>query len=313
MSQLNKIILITFAFIILLCSCNAQEKKQLCFDGLDILLERYNSVNYDYPKTKNDFVYFCEHDTYLKDRLKDTLGRILNSIENDKVKWHFDDTKFPIQELIVFSGKDTIVNKNNNWRFPCIGYYNDAFVDCYLREPFSIYEFLLFCEYCDSVIDNSFRPFKTCDSITIRNLQKCSELSSLEWIQDTESLYLIVNKDTLWHHNTTPPCKWTDKTRTFSPHYYNQNHHYVAVSEEVDRSFRLGLRDLSKQYYKEGIIMSNLFQILEFDSVDGLQPLCDDNFNPNEKWILALTHYLSVFANENGFEKIVFSIQIIDP
>lgn len=313
MSQLKTTLTTIIALAIFLCSCNAQEKKQLYFNGLDVLLERYYSVNYDYPKTKKEFVYFCEHDTYLKGRLTDTLGRILNSIEDERVNWRLDDTKFPSQELIVFSGKDTIVNKSNNWRFPCIGYYNDAFVDCYLREPSSIYEFLLFCDHCDSTIDNSFWPFQTCDSITIMNLRRCSELPSLEWIQDPENLYLIINKDTLWHHSSTSPCRRTDKTRTFSPHYYNQYYHFVTVSEEVDRSFRLGLRNLSKQYLMDEIIISNKIQILEFDSIDGLQPLCDENFNPNEKWFLALTNYLGVFANENGFKRIVFSIPIVEP
>lgn len=283
-------------------------------DCLNRLLDHYFSVNYDYPATKNEFVYFCENDTYLKDRFQDTLGIILNDFKSKSVNWNLDNSGFPDQKLIVLLGEDTVFYRNNNWRLPCIGYYNDAFVDCYLREPSSIYEFLLFCEYCDFVSEKSFWPYRKCDSITILNLRKCSELTSLRWIQNTESLYLIINNDTLWHHNTTNPCLGTDKARTFLPHYYNQNRLFVAVSEEIDKAFKIGLMDLSKQYYNRGKILSDQFQILEFDRFKGLRPYCEnDTANLNNNWFFDLEHYLWYFANENGFEKIVFSVPIVEP
>lgn len=308
-----KVSLLSIVSIILLCSCNTQEKKQERIEGLNLLLNYYFSVNYDYPATKNDFVYFCEHDTCLKGKLQDTLGIILNYFTKNKVCWYLDNSNFPDQKLIILSGKDTIVLRNNNWRLPCIGYYNDAFVDCYLREPSSIHEFLLFCNYCDSISEKYFWPYQKCDSITIMNLRKYSELTSLQWTHNSENLYLIINNDTLWHHNSTNPCTRTDKATTFVPHYYNQDHLFVAVSENIDKTFRSNLRDLSKQYCNEGNIMSNQFQIFEFDYFNGLRPYCeDDTARLNRNWFLALEQYLQVFADENRFERIVFSVPIVE-
>lgn len=310
----SKALILSIISIILLCSCNTRAKKQESMGCLNHLLDRYFSVNYDYPATKNDFVCFCENDTYLKDKFQDTLGIILNDFKSKSVNWYLDNSSFPDQKLIVLLGEDTVFYRNNNWRLPCIGYYNDAFVDCYLREPSSIYEFLSFCDYCDSVSEKSFWPYRKCDSITILNLRKCSELTSLRWIQTPESLYLVINNDTIWHHNTTNPCLRTDKARTFLPHYYNQNRLFVSVSEDLDKDFKSGIRDLTKQYYNRGKVLSDQFQILEFDRFKGLRPYCEnDTAILNNDWFLALEHYLQCFSNENGFEKIVFSVPIVVP
>lgn len=297
-----------------LSSCEVAYLNSNVLCKLDFLVDRYLSVNYDLPQSKESFKSFCENDIFSAERLGDTLNDIIDFLDKDCITWQIDDNNFPKQELIVLSHKDTIFRRVNCWRFPCIGYYNDAFVDCYLKEPSSIYEFLSFCEYCDSVSTNSFWPFRTCDSITIINLRRCTRLNSIEWQQDTESLYFIINNDTLWHHNTTSPCKYADKTRTFAPHYYNKKRCFVAVSEDLDIAFRANLRDLSKPFIKDGGIVSDQIQILEFDSNFGLHPFCNYELpDYNNKWFLCLEQYLHVFAKENNFEKIIFSVPIVEP
>lgn len=311
----NIIFLILINVSIALASCVS--KTPLNKDELEILnslLDRYFSVYYDYPPSKESFISFCERDVWQQEQLYDHSESILNQFKNrNEIIWLLDDGRFPNQELTILFDKDTLINRHNNWRYPCLGFYNDAYVEGYLSEPSSLQDLLFFCNYCDSLTDFEDWPYSRCDSITMLNLHKSLYVNGLKWVQDEKSLFIIIDEDTIWRHYTITPCMRNEQTEMFEPHFYNSKGYYVKTSEDINCNFKHGIRNLAirmSNHPNEELVQ---FHILVYSANTGLTSYCeDDSINFETNWYRELELFLDTFVAENNLNKIIFSAPTIE-
>ena len=273
------------------------------------LINQYYAVNYDYPHSLDELLLFKESDSLPQDTPDDernTLRYLENNAE--KITWMLYDSVFQKQELIVLFKEDTIVHRFNEWRFPCIGFYNDAFVDAYLREPGSLDEFLSFCVHCDSIGHTEDWSFGKCEEVTVSNLQKLKKVFLLQWIIDEDGLFIVIDKDTLWQHHPSIPCDGL----SFQPHFYDKDGGYND-SEDLEQSFLFGIRELGKKYKEREKGTFGEIRIVEYDNARGMSPFCGaDNKYLKSKWFEDVERYLEKFAKENDLGRIVFAVPVFE-
>lgn len=272
------------------------------------LINQYYAINYDYPHSLDELLLIKDHNLFAQNTLGDE-NNTLSYLENNarRITWMLYDSLFPKQELIVLFKEDTIVHRFNEWRFPCIGYYNDAFVDTYLKEPVSLDEFLSFCNHCDSMGHGEDWEFGKCEKVTVSNLQKLKEVFLLQWIIDEDGLFIVIDKDTIWQHHPSIPCDGL----SFQPHFYGRNDCYYD-SEELERSFMLGIRELGKKFMEREKGTYSEVRIVEYDKAKGMSPFCGaDKIDLTSKWFKEVERYLENFAKENDLGRIVFAAPVI--
>ena len=294
-------------------SKNAFNKGEI--ENLEVLLDQYFSVYYTYPASKESFLSFCEKDVCSKEQLVENYELIHEQFWNkEEIVWVLDDSRFPDQEFTILYDKDTIIHRHNNWSFPCIGLYNDAYVEGYLSEPPSLQDFLLFCYYCDSLNDTKDWPYYQCDSVTVMNLRRCLDVNGLKWVQDKESLIIVIDEDTVWRHNTLSPCMRNEKALVFEPRFYNNKGYYLKTSDSINRNFKNNIRNLAIRMSNQPNAELTQFHILEYSANKGLSSYCeDDDICFDSIWFRELEHFLVTFVAENDINRVIFSAPTISP
>ncbi len=200
---------------------------------------------------------------------------------------------------------DTPFYQINKWRFPCIGFYNDAYTNCYLREPESLEDFLLFCYYCDSIDDGNDGLYDNCNKQTVENLQKCKQLESLQWINSEDELLIVIDNDTVWRHNALLPCN-EDLKWLFQPHYYDKNGHYINLEENVNRSFKNSLREIGRPFFTQGSQEIHYY-VFVYSNTSGIYPFCkEEDLDTSIKYFKDMERFLEKFVEENRLRKIIF-------
>ena len=301
--------------LILLIGCKQQSPYVSQKMNVDFFINRYYTINYEYPLSLDELLSFCKNDTSYMKSLHDSLLIDYSYIKQNskKFSWILDDTQFPTQKLIVLYKKDTLVYQINDWRFPCIGFYNDAYVDCYLKEPESLDDFLSFCYYCDSLQDGTNGLYYQCNSVTVKNLQKCKQIESFQWINNDDGLLIIIANDTVWCHNNDSMLCIDYLKPLFRPHYYDKAGLYVKLSEDTDRSFKNKLRELWHPYCNQNKTKEYSYHTLVYSKTEGLYSFCKGNeIDTNTKYFKDMGYYLEEFADEFGLSKIVFVVPKIE-
>ena len=304
----NKKTILLFTLMALFSCCH----QSIPFDNTKTtneLINQYYAVNYDYPHSLDELLLFNNSYSILQDTHDDEIDALCYLENNaEKITWMLYDSVFQKQELIVLFKEDTIVHRFNEWRFPCIGFYNDAFVDAYLREPGSLDEFLSFCVHCDSIGHTEDWSFGKCEEVTVSNLQKLKKVFLLQWIIDEDGLFIVIDKDTLWQHHPSIPCDGL----SFQPHFYDREGGYND-SEDLEQSFLFGIRELGKKYKEREKGTFGEIRIVEYDNARGMSPFCGaDNKYLKSKWFEDVERYLEKFAKENDLGRIVFAVPVFE-
>ena len=306
--------IIASVYSIMITSCVSRpviNTKDL--DDLNFLLDRYYTANYDYPSSKDAFFSFCETDDYSKEKLNDSFEVLIDFLKNqNQYIWVLDDSKFPNQHFSIINGRDTLIHRLNSWRFPCIGFYNDAYVESYLSEPPSLQEFLLFCNYCDSLTDYENWPYRICDSITMLNLHKCLYIDNFKWHREKDILLMIIDNDTIWRHHSSSPCTNNKDSMMINPHFYDINGSYIKTTDDFNYKFIHDIRKLINQFTNQPIIDLSQFHCIEYCYGKGSSPYCEnDEINLDSKWVHSLEEYLESFCIENELGNIIFMVPIL--
>lgn len=280
--------------------------------NIDFLIDRYYAINYEYPLSFEDLISFCRVDSsyFLSISIQDAflLDYPIFEKATKKINWIINDTLFPKQELIVLYKKDTLTHRINELRFPCIGFYNDAYVNCYLKEPESLDVFLSFCNHCDSLEDGTNALYDKCNSVTVKNLQKSKQIESLQWINTDDELFIVIENDTVWRHsNELLPC--IDYLKPiFQPHYYDMMDRYVKLEENVDKEFKNNLRELWYPYVNQSNMKERDYLTLVYSNTEGFYSFCEDNeIDTKNKYFKDMGKYLKKFIDKHGLNKVVFA------
>ena len=131
--MINKLCILLFFFILFGCKQQTTCVRQKM--NIDYFIDLYYIKNYEYPLSLDELLFFCESNLCDMQSIQDSVLIEYTCLKNNskKISWIVDETGFPKQELFVLFEKDTLTYRMNEWRFPCIGFYNDAFVNCYLK------------------------------------------------------------------------------------------------------------------------------------------------------------------------------------
>lgn len=285
-------------------TCASQKKD------MDLFVDHYYTINYEYPSSLDELLLFCKANLSYLQSIKDSILIDYTYFKNnaEKISWIINDTLFPKQELIVLYEKDTLAYRINERRFPCIGFYNDAYVNCYLKEPDSLECFLSFCYYCDSLEDDTNELYDKCNRVTLKNLQKCKQMESFQWINNDDELLMLIGSDTIWHHNNeTLPC--IDYLKPlFQPHYYDKTGQYIRLEEDVDREFRNKLRRLWRPYMNHSNTKGRDYLTLVYSKAKGVYSFCEeDKIDLNAQYFKDMGVYLEKFIDNYGLSRVVFA------
>lgn len=295
--------------LIPLVGCKQQSSYVRQKMNIDYFIDRYYAINYEYPSSLDELLSFCNNDSSYMQILHDSILHNYSYLIKNKKKINLtiDNAQFPKQKLIVLYNKDTLSCRINDWIFPCIGFYNNAYVDCYLKEPESLDDFLSFCYHCDSLEDGTSGLYDKCNSVTVKNLQKCKQIESFQWINNDDELLIIIYNDTVWYHNNELlPCI-DDLKPLFQPHYYDKTLHYIRLGEDINRTFKNNLRELWHPYCNQDKTTESVFYTFVYNKADGLYSFCEDNgIDINTKYFKDMGDYLEKFANEQELSKIIF-------
>lgn len=305
--MINKLCILLFFFILFGCKQQTTCVRQKM--NIDYFIDLYYIKNYEYPLSLDELLFFCESNLCDMQSIQDSVLIEYTCLKNNskKISWIVDETGFPKQELFVLFEKDTLTYRMNEWRFPCIGFYNDAFVNCYLKEPESLEDFLSFCYYCDSLDDGTNMPYDKCNGVTLKNLKKCQQIESFQWINNADELLLLIGRDTIWHHNNESlPCNESLKP-LFQPHYYDKMGRYVQLKENIDCVFKKNMRKLWYQHYHQSPQKVCDYHTLVFCNTGFFYSFCEnDSLDTNTRYFRDLGLYLKDFSKENGLSKIIF-------
>ena len=282
--------------------------------NMGLFVDHYYTINYEYPSSLDELLFFCNANLSDLQSKEDSILIDYTFFENnaEKISWVINDTLFPKQELIVLYEKDTIAYRKNEWRFPCIGLYNDAYVNCYLKEPESLECFLSFCYYCDSLEDGTNGLYDKCNRVALKNLQKCKQLESFQWINKDDELLMLIGNDTIWHHNNEAlPC--IDYLKPlFQPHYYDKTGQYVRLEEDLDREFRNNLRGLWYPYVNQSDAKEREYLTLVYGKTRGFYSFCkEDEIDLNIQYFKDMKEYLEKFMDNHGISMVVFAAPAI--
>lgn len=282
--------------------------------NMDFFVDHYYTINYEYPSSLDELLFFCKANLSDLQSIEDSILIDYTYFKNnaEKISWIINDTLFPEQELIVLYEKDTLAYRTNEWRFPCIGFYNDAYVDCYLKEPESLECFLSFCYSCDSLEDVTNGLYDKCNKVTLKNLKKCKQLESFQWINNNDELLILIGSDTVWHHkNEALPC--IDYLKPlFQPHYYDKTGQYVRLEEDVDREFRNNLRGLWYPYVNQSDAKEREYLTLVYGKTRGFYSFCkEDEIDSNIQYFKDMKEYLEKFMDNHGLSMVVFAAPAI--
>lgn len=292
--------LVVFAFLV---GCKQQTH---CLKDIDILINRFYEINYTYPLSLDELLSFYESNQYCIQNKQDSLlvHCLQQGKNSEKIIWMVNDSLFPKSELIVLYETDTLSHHINKWGFPCIGFYNDAYTDCYLMEPGSLEDFLLFCYYCDSIDDSNNGLYDNCNKKTVENLQKCKLIESFQWINREDELLIVIDNDTVWRHNALMPCN-EDLKWLFQPHYYDKKGQYVKLEEDANRSFKHNLREIGRPFFVQSAEIH--YDTFVYSTTKGIYSFCDnDETDINTKYFKDIEEYCEKFVEEHGLSKIVF-------
>lgn len=308
----KKVFIITPVFVILLVLCNkCQINNVEDFYGLNTMLDYYFYHYGDYPSSLDELEEFSNLNLY-DTSFVDTANTTLLSLKKNTsaIIWQHDDT-FPINHLLIKKNKDTIAYRINDNRFPSLDDFIYSYTDCYGVFPADANSFLVFRKAALKVTKKM--QFWEYDSLTIRNLQKCQDMGVLSWKVANNNLVIKVYDDTIayWSgdNRLNGFCyKSSEEVYIFSPRFFDSDGVYAFCDDSLYDGFRNKIIEL----YYNGLNGSNdrlkCWTFIQYTRDRGFESLCNDvELTTNDAWDKILFEYVSSFAENYNFSKIIFA------
>ena len=308
--NIMKIKLIVYCIFISvsLFSCYQEhEITNVRYPGLELMIDGYYNHYYNFPNSLDSLISAMEsRKQYVDSSFLSCYELTLYNLKQDKksIQWQLLEDDFLNKELLVINGKDTLVRKVNNLRFPCLGLLLDGYKDCYYDYPSTLLDLL---DYCHAIGYINEEPLRGCDSITINNLVNSEKKGLLKWEKDEIGLLIMICNDTVNYVTSWSPCslKPFDKKGI---RFYDLNGVFV-FSEELKREFNKGINNIRTDYpvLQE---KNQDYHILQYQKQKGISLYCEDDVLPLDlEWYQSVEDYVVRFAYENNLGKMVFGVK----
>lgn len=303
-----KLLLYCIFISITLFSCyQEQEMTDVRYPGLELMIDGYYNHYYEFPNSLDSLISVMEsREQYVDSSFLSCYKLTLYNLKQDKknIRWQLSEEDFLNKELLVIKGKDTLVRKVNNLRFPCLGLLLDGFKDCYYDYPSTLFELL---DYCQAIGYIKEEPLRGCDSVTINNLVYCENNGLLKWTKDDNGLLIMIRDDTLNYVTSWSPCslKPFDKKGI---RFYDLSG-VIVISEEMKIEFNKGINNIRIDY---PVIQENNhdYHILQYQKQKGICLYCKEDLLPLDlEWYQSVEDFVMRFADENNLGKIVFGVK----
>lgn len=279
--------------------------------GLNTMLDYYYYHYCDYPSSLEELEDFANLNLYDSSFVDTANATIYNLKKNEKaIVWQLIDT-FPINQLLITKGEDTLAYRVNDNRFPSLDNFIESYIDCYGEFPYNINGFIAFRKAALNVTKHM--QFREYDSLTIRNLQKCQHMGVLSWNITDNNLVVKVYDDTIanWSGDNRQNgfCyKLPGEVYFFSPRFFDSDGVYVFCDDSLYDGFRHKIRDL---YYND-LSGSNErlehWTFIQYTRDRCFESLCNDvDLSTNEAWNKIVFEYVSSFAENYNFSRIIFA------
>lgn len=302
-----------FALIMLLlasCSSNRMNKDEH-FYGLNTMLDYYYYHYCDYPSSIKELEDFANLNLYDSSFVDTANVTIYNLKKNEKaIVWQLNDS-FPINQLLITKGEETLAYRVNDNRFPSLDNFIESYIDCYGVFPYTINGFIAFRKTALDVTKHL--QFWEYDSLTVHNLQKCQDLDILTLSVAENYFILKVYDDTIayWscRNQQNGFCYQTpERVYFFSPRFFDSDGVYAFCDDSLYDVFRNNIRDLYYNNLNGSNDRLEHWTFIQYTRDRGFEFLCKDvDLSTNDAWDKIVFDYVSSFAEKHNFSKIIFA------
>lgn len=301
-------LLLFFIVTIILYSCH-QEQGMVSnrYPGIGLMIDGYYQHFYEYPKSLDSLITEMEfRKPYVDSSFSSCYETTLNNLKKDKssIRWYLFEDDFLNEKLIVLRDKDTIIQRINSFRFPCLGLLLMGYKNCYYDYPSTLDELL---EYINIVGYVNEYPFKGCDSVTINNLINGQNKKLLRWKKDENGLFISVNNDTIGFFPPFSPCELSPFDKRYI-HFFDTNKN-IVLSDQMETNFKKGICLIQMDFPVVIEEEKGNYHILQYQDDCGLKLYCENDYLPQDtQWFTAINSFVRQFAIDNNLDEIIFGV-----
>lgn len=309
-TKLTKLIIIASLF---LTACKPQyHVEPYIGEYLGIMSDGYCNNHCDYPKTPDEFVahYYEIMDLWKDDSICDTIQTVLSFLEQEKknVKWLYSHPTLETANVGAIYKGDTLFYKTWISEFSYVFLHHALlrYIKYHMEYPVSLEDFLYFDSifYCKPQED-----FIYTHQVWLATREYLwDNKDKIDWVADDDIFVVKIDQDTIFGligDASDSRCSYVDKIRDLTA--FSDFQGKYDYREETRCAFMTNLKSFYVDFMNKNHCEGSKLYVIEYRSEVGLKHVCEnDDFPLDTEWFKELEKHVSQFAQEHGFERILF-------